>query len=170
VARLLTVLLVVVIVAIVVMWIYALFFASKEAVNKIDDRAWADRAEAICDEAQTARRRLADFRTVDEMGAEALAVRADLVEQATDLLETMLDDVTSSGPTDEKGRAIVPQWEADYRTYLDDRRAYIVALRAGENDPFAETIVDGIPISEKLATFAADNEMPSCAPPDDLAV
>ena len=29
-------------------WTWALFFASKGAVNKIDDRAWAARAEAIC--------------------------------------------------------------------------------------------------------------------------
>ena len=29
-------------------WVWALFFASKEAVNKIADRAWAARAEGIC--------------------------------------------------------------------------------------------------------------------------
>ena len=29
----------------VAFWVWALFFASKEAVNKIDDRAWAARAE-----------------------------------------------------------------------------------------------------------------------------
>ena len=43
-------------------------------------------------------------------------------------------------------------------------------LRAGRNEPFAETAVDGIPISDKLATFAGDNDMPSCAPPIDLAL
>jgi hypothetical protein len=166
----LTIVLLVVIAAIVVMWVYALFFASKEAVNKIGDRAWAERAEAICDEAQTARRELADFRTLDDVGADALEVRAGLVEQATDLLEAMLDDVSAATPTDDKGRAIVPLWQADYRTYLADRREYIDQLRAGDNSPFSETIVDGIPISEKLATFSADNEMASCAPPDDLAV
>ena len=29
-------------------WVWALFFAPKESVNKIEDRAWAERAEAIC--------------------------------------------------------------------------------------------------------------------------
>ena len=72
-------------------------------------------------------------------------------------------------PTDDKGLAIVPQWEADYRTYLENRRAFTDALRAGENEPFTEAAVDGIPISEKLEQFAGDNEMPSCAPPRDLA-
>jgi hypothetical protein len=71
-------------------------------------------------------------------------------------------------PGDEKGRAIVPLWEADYRTYLADRRAYADVLRGGANEPFRETAVDGIPISEKIAAFASDNEMPTCAPPTDL--
>ena len=68
-------------------------------------------------------------------------------------------------PTDEKGQAIVPAWEADYRTLLDDRYAYADRLRSGENVPFTETAVDGVPITERIETFADDNEMPSCAPP-----
>ena len=36
-------------------WAWALFFASKEAVNKIDDRAWAGRAEHICAAARPTR-------------------------------------------------------------------------------------------------------------------
>ena len=93
-----------------------------------------------------------------------LAERGDIVDQATDILERMLDDVVAVAPTDDKGRAIVPQWEADYRTYLEDRRAFADGLRPGENEPFTETAVDGIPISEKLDRFAGDNEMPACAP------
>jgi hypothetical protein len=30
------------------MWVYALFFASKEVVNEIADRAWTEQAEIIC--------------------------------------------------------------------------------------------------------------------------
>ena len=62
----------------------------------------------------------------------------------------------------------MPLWEADYRTYLGDRRAFSDGLRAGVNEPFAETTVDGIPISDKIARFAADNHMPACSPPTDL--
>ena len=43
-----------------------------------------------------------------------------------------------STPTDEKGRAIVPDWEADYRTYLQNRRDFADELRGGENVPFRE--------------------------------
>ena len=62
----------------------------------------------------------------------------------------------------------MPQWEDDYRTYLEDRYRYARQLReSGENLPFYETGV-GIPITERIETFAGDNDMPSCAPPRDL--
>ena len=156
-----------VVVAFAVFWVWALFFASKEAVNKIDDRSWAARAEGICTTAQAQRLDLADYREVDGDPA-LLAERGALVDRSTDLVERMLDEVVAVTPTDEKGRAIVPQWEADYRTYLADRRDFAETLRAGRDEPFRETALEGIPIGEKLATFAGDNEMPSCAPPIDL--
>ena len=78
-------------------------------------------------------------------------------------------DVVAQPPGDAKGRALIPLWEADYRTYIEDRRAFSKSLReGGENVPFYETEAGGIPISEKLETFAADNHMASCAPPRDL--
>lgn len=154
-------------------WIWALFFASKEAVNKIEDRAWAERAERICADANAARLELSDYRSiVDVDDAEMAALireRADIVDRATDVVEQMLDDVVAVPPTDAKGRAIVPQWEAEYRAYIEGRRTYADDLRAtGENLAFYEPGADGIPVSERLETFAGDNEMPSCAPPRDL--
>ena len=81
----------------------------------------------------------------------------------------MLDDVAAEKPSDTKGQDLVPQWEADYRTYIADRRAFTADLReSGKNLPFYETEVSGIPISERLEVFAADNRMASCAPPHDL--
>jgi hypothetical protein len=65
---------------------------------------------------------------------------------------------------------LVPLWLADYRTHIADRRSYTDDLRNGVNEPFSETVTEGLPISEKIATFAADNDVPSCAPPIDLSV
>ncbi|HEY5663093.1 MAG TPA: hypothetical protein VIS05_03560 [Ilumatobacter sp.] len=150
-------------------WAWALFFASKEAVNKIDDVAWAARAEQICIEADAARLELVDLRPITEAVPELVLERADIVDRATDILDRMVDDIVAVAPADPKGRAIVPAWEADYRTYLQDRRNYTATLRAaGENSAFYESQVDGIPISERIATFAGDNEMAACAPPFDL--
>jgi hypothetical protein len=150
-------------------WIWALFFASKESVNRIGDRAWAARAQGICEAAKTQRMALADLRHVDENDLAMLAEKGDIVDRATDIVERMIDDVTAVRPSDPKGRAIVPDWTRDYRTYIEDRREFADDLRAGKNEAFAETAVDGIPISEKLTVFAGDNRMPDCAPPVDLA-
>lgn len=161
-------LVVVALVAFVGFWTWALFFAPKGAVNKIGDRAWAERAEEICATATVDRAELADYRQLDGADASMLAARAAIVDEATGIVEGALDDVVSVTPSDEKGQAIVPMWEADYRRYLEDRRVYADRLRNGEDVPFAETEVDGIPISERIESFAGDNEMPACAPPRDL--
>ena len=97
--------------------------------------------------------------------SEDLEVRAALVVQSTDLLAAMLDDLVAVLPEDDKGRAIVPQWELEYRTLLEDRYRYAERLRRGEDGPFTETAVNGIPITERIETFAGDNEITSCAPP-----
>ena len=150
-------------------WIWALFFASKEAVNKIDDRSWAARAEEICEDANEARLELSDYRTIED-DADLIQERADIIDRATDIIEAALDDVVAVAPTGDKGRAVVPQWEADYRDYVEARRAYADDLReTGENLPFYEPAVEGVPVTERLETFAGDNEMPACAPPRDLS-
>lgn len=152
-----------------VFWIWALFFASKESINGIGEAGWTDRAQAICEAADADREDLADYRIVDPDDPAMLAARGDLVDRATDILEQMLDDVVAVQPTGAKGAELVPRWEADYRTYLADRRTYGDDLRAGNDEPFAETVVEGIPISAKITRFAGDNFMPACAPPTDLS-
>lgn len=142
-----------------VFWTWALFFASKEAVNKIGDEQWMARAESICEPIKR------EVRLLDLEASDDILVRAELVQRSTDLLSQMLDDVTAVEPSDEKGKAIVPDWEADYRTLLADRYAYAQQLRRGEDGPFTETAVRNVPITERIETFAGDNEMPSCAPP-----
>ena len=153
----------------VAFWVWALFFASKEPINRIDDTAWSQRAERTCAAATVEREALANFTKMSEATPELVLQRADIVDHATDILEAMLDDITAVPPTDAKGQDLVPQWEGEYRTYLDDRRAFTAGLReTGTNDAFYETEAGGLPISERLETFAGDNAMPSCAPPRDL--
>lgn len=152
------------------MWVYAFVFASKEAVNKIGDQAWTQRADTRCQVAREERLALADYRRISDPSSGGLARRAELVDKATDTLQRMLDDVRATMPVDEKGRALIPRWLADYDTYLGDRREYADQLRRGDNSPFAETTYEGLPLSERIATFAGDNRMPACAPPIDLSV
>ncbi len=147
------------IVLLIVFWVWALFFASKEAVNKVGDTAWAARAETICIEYDV------ELRAIEEQRVADLEGRADLVDESTDLLGRMLDDIVIVLPTDDKGAAIVPDWAAEYRILLQDRYRYADQLRSGQNVAFAETAVSGVPITERIEKFTLDNEMPTCAPP-----
>ena len=157
-----------VVVAMLAMWIYALVFSPRESINKIGDEAWAARAESLCLIAKNEINELADYRLITSESD--LAERATLVRQATSILQAMVSSIASAEPTDDKGQAIVPLWLADYQTYLGDRDDYAILLEQGTNAPFAETQVDGLPLSEKITTFANDNRMPACSPPRDLSV
>jgi hypothetical protein len=61
-------------------------------------------------------------------------------------------------------------WLDEYEQHVADRREYATQLRDGNNAPFSETTFEGLPLAERLATFAGDNRMPACAPPIDLSV
>jgi len=152
------------------MWIYAFGFASKESVNKIGDTVWTQNAESICKKAADKRMQLVDTRQISDAGPDALLERAKIVDLATDTLEEALKSIAQLQVSDEKGKAIVPLWLLDYQQLVKDRREYASMLRSGINEPFSETMVDGLPISEKISTFAADNRMSSCKAPMDLSI
>lgn len=152
------------------MWIYAFGFASKESVNKIGDTVWTQNAESICKKAVEKRMQLVDTRQISDAGPDALLERANIVDLATDTLEEALTSITQLQVIDEKGKAIVPLWLLDYQQLVKDRREYAIMLRSGVNKPFSESMVDGLPISEKISTFAADNRMSSCKAPMDLSI
>jgi hypothetical protein len=152
------------------MWFYAFVFASKESINKIKDEQWAQRSQIRCEQAIAERYALMDLDKVDKKDPASLAIRADLVDKATDALERMVDDLAADTPSDPKGQALVPMWIADYRIYLEDRRDYVDEMRQGRLPIFAETQVDRVPVSERIGKFARENRMRACQPPIDLVV
>lgn len=152
------------------MWIYAFGFASKESVNKIGDQKWTARAEEICSKAEEQRLALVDLRQISDAGVNALTERAAIIDEATDTLDNAVKEISAISPIDEKGKAIVPLWIADYKTLIQDRRDYANQLRTGVNASFSESMFEGLPISEKISTFAADNRMTSCKVPMDLSI
>lgn len=145
-----------------------MFFASKDAINEVDEPEWKERAESICAEASERRESLADFRRIDPNDRVMLAERGDLIDRSTDIVETMLNEVLAGALTSEKALAIVPLWAEEYRLYIGNRRVYAAEVRNGSNEVFREAETGGIPVSERLTVFANDNEIGSCAPPRDL--
>lgn len=162
-------LLLVVSLGIAAFWIWALFFPPKEAVARLDDVAWTERADAICREANVARNELTDTRRIEDVGDGALAERADLIDRATDIVSEMIDDLMSVVPSGPDDAALAERWAGYYRTLLADRRDYTEVLRAGDNPPFPETTIDGSPISEYINDFTVANRMKACSSPADLA-
>lgn len=101
----------------------------------------------------------------------ALKAKAKLVDAATDALEEAINLIALDKPSDAKGQELVPEWIADYRTYITDRRAFAKALQKAVTRPyFAESEVDGVPISERISKFARENDMETCQTPYDLSV
>ncbi|MFZ9156668.1 MAG: hypothetical protein ACO29A_00595 [Ilumatobacteraceae bacterium] len=154
-----------------VFWVWALFFPpTKQSVVKIDDQAWTERAQAVCREANLERDDLIDLTRIEDAGPDALARRATLIDEATDIVEAMVDEVVSVQPVGLENQRLVETWENLFRTLIDDRRAYTDVLRLGRNEPFAETMAEDSPVSSYLNDFAVGNRMTDCKAPMDLAV
>jgi hypothetical protein len=153
------------------MWVYAFGFAPRESFNKIGDDAWKARSEAHCQKAEDERFALQDLTEMDPNDRNALQKKADIVEIATDSLERAINRIALDSPSDAKGKELVPQWLDDYRIYIQNRRDFVKALRTESRRPFfAETEVEGVPISERIGKFARENDMKTCQPPLDLSV
>ena len=150
------------------MWFYAFVLAPRESANNIADKEWSARSEATCSKAADFRTSLADLSTIDPADPEALNHKADIIDKATSSLEDVLDSIAADVPSTAKGKELVPEWIADYRIYVKDRRDYTAGMRKGTLDEFSESIVEGIPITERLGKFARENHMPACQPPRDL--
>jgi len=156
--------------AIAAFWVWALFFPPKQSVAKLTDVAWTERATLVCETANIRRNELADTRRIEDVGPGALSERADLIDRATDIIDDMLDQLQSTAPTTGDDRRLVETWIGYYRTLMNDRRDYTDVLRAGDNPPFPESVIDGSPISEYINDFTVANRMKACSAPADLAV
>jgi hypothetical protein len=160
-----------VVAALVAMWIYVLFIGKEQSPNHLADETWAPRAEAVC--AATAARvaalpPAASFAHITPLD-EALRRRADVGVQATALLEQQLAELRAlpvpTGPHDGK---LLAAWFADWDRYLADRREHVAQWEAGHDKPFAETEVNGGPISDRMDSLSTLNGMPSCVVPADF--
>lgn len=146
------------------LWIFA-GGPRKQNPDYLSDRTWTERAEATCGAARS---------DIDALpGAETTARaddRADVVDQATDRLEAMVDELDATRPSGDGDVEVMAAWIADYRAYVANRRDYAARLRT---DPTAKLLVDEKEgyrdgLDKVIETFADVNEIPSCAVPGDV--
>ena len=155
---------------IAIFWVYAFFFASKQGINVLEDKAWTVRAEEICRNANLERDKLVDLRRINSVEGDALAERADIIDKATVIIQKMLDDVTAEVPNGVDDARLMEKWRSIYLSWIDARVNYTAKLRTGVNAPFAESMLEGSPESDSINDFTTNNRMKSCSSPMDLAV
>lgn len=163
-------------VLVALMWGYYLFFADGKGVYRLQDTTWREKAIPICEAARTQREALADTGggIITEPTLEQMRERADLVDQSTDIVETMLDDIMAIPVDNDRDRQILAVFENRYRMVIADRRRYAEQLRNGENVDYTETVDPeaGGPVSNVVFDFTAgvkSNNVPECSPPTELS-
>jgi hypothetical protein len=163
-------LVVVVVAGLVGMWVYVVYLAFWEGrqppIDRIDDPAFAEAAEARCAEALD---RVAELPPAQD--AASPAERAAVIDEANAAFGIMLDDLDERVALVPAGdeRRHATEWIADWRTFLGDREDFADRLRT---DPEARMLVsekagEGRHVTEWIDEFARANRMPSCASPTD---
>ena len=155
----------------VAMWVYAFVFASKKGVYRVDSAEWRANAETVCEAAQEQRLRLVDMTAgyIANPTNEQMLQRADVVDQATDIVEQQLADIVAFPVETDRDRELIASFEGFYRTLISDRRAYTARLRAFDLEPYRETLlVKGGPVTNALTDFTSGNNVKACAPPGEL--
>ena len=155
------------------MWVYYLFFASDKGVYRLDDTSWRAEAAQVCAAAKADLAGLADTTGgfIGEPTEAQMKQRAATAEQATDIIEQMLDEIIAIPVDNGRDREILDVFEENYRKVIADRRRYAASLSAGENVRYTETVVAGGPVSNVITDFTAgvkSNDVPECSPPNDL--
>lgn len=155
------------------MWGYYFFAASDQGIYQLTDTSWRTAAAPICAAAQQERAALADTAGgfIAEPTPEQMATRAEIVDRATDIVETMLDEIVAIPVDNARDRQLLAVFDENYRLVISDRRRYATRLRAGDDTPFNETVVAGGPVSNVVADFTAGvkgNDVPACSPPNEL--
>ena len=147
------------------MWIYA-FFGDHGVPGRLDNPTVPALAEPVCKATQDRIHELPRANQTDTAGA-----RADVVDQASAELDTMLNQLDGLVPPDKPETLAVTQWIEDWRVYVQDRRDYTAQLRVDPMTRFAVTQSDRDrrQVTSALDRFANVNYMSSCVIPDDLS-
>ena len=156
------------IVGMVAMWGYVLYLASgpgrAASPDRLEDPTFAAAAQVRCRAALDVVAELPAAQDAPTAGA-----RADVLDDANASFDEMLDDLTELGDRIPPGedREIVAEWIADWRVYVEDRRAFADALRTDEFSRLLVTAKGGQQITDYINEFAKDNQMPACGSPID---
>ena len=136
----------------------------RDNFDRLDDRAFVARTEARCDTLLEDLAELPNGSFIEDP-----VERARVLDEATDLVEAMVDAIDADAPTAGDDGKSVRGWIADWRAYVANRRDYADRLRV---DPEARLLLDqslgGDSVDKPIEIFADVNDMPTCATPGDV--
>ena len=163
----------VVVVLMVIMWGWIYLFSARTNPDRLQSRAFADAAEAVCSPIQAEIDALPTGRDVD-----TVAERADQIEQATELTETMvagLRTVAAAHVTDPHDLEILDAWFDDWDFYIGDRWLHVEKLHT-EGEDIADKDLrfilrsrgEGGIYTRRIDGLGNVNDMASCHVPGDI--
>lgn len=162
----------VVVLLIVAMWVWIYLWAPRDNPDRLETRAFADDAQALCTPFE------ADFAALPVTGTDTtIAQRADNVARGTGLTIAMVDALkdAASTVTHEDDRRLLDLWFADWDAYIADREAYAARLRDAAPDAdradLAFTLTErssGGIYTRTIDGFAEVNDMGACMVPGDI--
>ncbi len=146
------------------LWVGAILLGGGyKPAGYLEDRTFPEAAEPICAKAMKDLKR---FPKAYE--SKSPTARADVIDQTTDRLQRMIDDLRSQVP-DDSGAKWINRWLDDWEIHIADRRDFAKRLReGGRSEEFLETVKYGTQISKSLDNYATVNKMESCATPGDV--
>ena len=156
------------------MWVYAFVFAPKSGVYFVTDKTWRTSADQICTSAEQQRLALVDTTGgyIANPTHEQMIQRANIVDNATNLLDGMVDDLEAlplaASDDQVRDRERVTIFVKYYRQIIDDRRLYTGRLRAFDLEPYRESLVNGGPVTNVVIDFTSGNDITHCMPPGEL--
>ena len=162
---------------VLLMWVFIVFeiatSGDEKGAYQIQDESWRPAAIDICEAATAKRYELADDTGgfIQDPTLEQMQQRADIVDQATDIVEQMVADLVAIPVDNDRDREILAVFGENYRLIIADRRRYADRLRDGDFTTYNETVVAGGPVSNVVFDFTAgvkSNDIPVCSPPVDL--
>ena len=98
-----------------------------------------------------------------------LRQRAEVGDQANEILRAMVAEVAATRPTDGSGQRAVALWVQDWASLQASRERQVAKWKSGIDEPFEEALSEKrAPISNRMGQFARGNRMDSCQPAGDM--
>ena len=148
-----------------VLWAYAFSgVAAKTAPDTLTDKTFPVIAEAACALA------IQDIDALpNALSAKTAVERAGTLDQATDRVEALVNELRRNIPANESDADILTRWLVDWDRYVANRRDYADALRVDKKARFViDARASGEGITKAMDNLATVNRMPSCKTPGDV--